>query len=221
MPSMTAPCSGPSVIVTSTVFGDLDGSIFCVPTWNTLSPNFRVCLSPSKMMMNPFSWSAGSSMPPITLDSMFQEPWNFLVSFSTSALSSANALDQPRAAKPTTQHKAARETQNRVMLHLTRLSEECSAQAPQGRLFHLRNLDEIAAGVVKHSRDDWPHLHGRLREANTRRNEALIFRIHVLDVKRVERNPILHERLLEWLDRRVLVRFQHKFHAPRVFRRDD
>ena len=77
MPSMTVPLFGPSVIVTSMVFGDLDGSSFCVPTWITSSPFLTVCLSPSKVTMNPFSSSAGSSLPPVSLDSIVQVPWNF------------------------------------------------------------------------------------------------------------------------------------------------
>src|SRR5262245_48901599 len=47
-------------------------------------------------------------------------------------------------------------------------------------LFHLGDLDEITAGVIKDGRPDGPHVHGRLSEANTRGDEALIFRIYVL-----------------------------------------
>src|SRR5262249_14318308 len=88
---MTAPFSGPSVIVTSTVFGDLDGSIFSVPTWTTWSPFFTVNLLPSKTKISSFSSSAGSFWPPASLDSNDHVPWNFLSSFSISALSSAHA----------------------------------------------------------------------------------------------------------------------------------
>src|SRR5438874_12463049 len=54
MPSMTVPLFTPSVTVTSMVFGDLDGSSLCVPTWITSSPFLTVCLRPSKVRMRPF-----------------------------------------------------------------------------------------------------------------------------------------------------------------------
>src|SRR5260370_14849932 len=116
MPSMTVPLFGPSVIVTSMVFGDLDGSSFCVPTWTTSSPFLTVCLSPSKVRMNPFSSPAGSSLPPDSLDSNVQVPWNFLTSFSRFALSSARVPDPPGVVKPTAQNSAAREIRILVLL---------------------------------------------------------------------------------------------------------
>src|SRR5262245_9511543 len=118
MPSMTAPLFGPSVMVTSMALGDLDGSSFCVPTWITLSPFLTVCLSPSKVTMNPFRSSAGSSLPPVTLDSIVQAPWNFLTSFSRSALSSARVPELADAAKPTAQHSAAKEIRIPVFLDM-------------------------------------------------------------------------------------------------------
>src|SRR5216683_578005 len=109
MPSITVPLFGPSVIVTSMVFGDLDGSSLCVPTWTTSSPFLTVCLSPSKVRMSPFSSPAGSSLPPDSLDSNVQVPWNFLTSFSRSTLSSARVPDPLGVVKPTAQNSAARE----------------------------------------------------------------------------------------------------------------
>src|SRR5262249_19235914 len=118
MPSMTAPLFGPSVMVTSMVFGDLDGSIFCVPTWTTLSPILRVCLSPSKVTMNSFRSLAGSFLPPVSLDSIVQVPWNFLSSFSTSALSSARAPVPPDAVSTRVQSIVTSAIRIRVLLHL-------------------------------------------------------------------------------------------------------
>src|SRR5271169_4542036 len=118
MPSMTVPLCGPSVIVTSIVLGDLDGSSFCVPTWITSSPFLTVCFSPSKVTTNIFKWSAGSSSPPVTLDSNVQVPWNFLASFSSSALSSATVPDPPDAAKPMAQNTTAEDIRILVLLDL-------------------------------------------------------------------------------------------------------
>src|SRR5437764_420712 len=120
MPSMTAPLFGPSVIVTSMVFGDLDGSTFWVPTWITSSPLLTVCLSPSKVRTIPFSSPVGSSLPPASLDSKVQVPWNLRTSFSRSALSSARVPDPPDAAKPTAQNSAAREIRIPVLLDMER-----------------------------------------------------------------------------------------------------
>src|SRR5439155_194825 len=84
MPSMTVPLFGPSTIVTSMVFGDFDGSSFCVPTWITSSPFLTVCLSPSKVRMNPFSSPAGSSFPPASLQRLVR-PCSFIhVAFASS-----------------------------------------------------------------------------------------------------------------------------------------
>src|SRR5262245_23987713 len=44
MPSMTAPLFGPSLMVTSMAFGDLDGSSFWAPTMITSSPLFASVL---------------------------------------------------------------------------------------------------------------------------------------------------------------------------------
>src|SRR5207302_1918693 len=118
MPSMTVPLFRPSVIVTSMVFGDLDGSSFCVPTWITASPFLTVCLSPSKVRRRPFSSPVGSSLPPVSLDSNVQVPWNLLTSFSRSALSSARVPDPPDAAKPTAQNSAATEIRIPVLLDM-------------------------------------------------------------------------------------------------------
>src|SRR5262245_32844379 len=175
MPKMTVPLPGPSATVPSRVFGDLDGSSFWVAAWITLSPTLTVYLSPSKMTVMPLKLSIGISLPPASTDSTVQVPWNFLSSFSTSPLSPAHAPDQPSAAKPTALNSAARETLNRFMLHLTRLTVECAAKAPRIALFHLGHLDQITAGVVKNGGDDGPHLHGRLREANSRADETLEF----------------------------------------------
>src|SRR5215510_8373543 len=171
--------------------------------------------------MNPFSRSGGIAMPPVSLDSMVQAPWNFLTSFSRSALSSAGAPVPPDAANPTAQNIAASEILNRFILHLTRFGDERAAKAPRIALFHLGDLYEITAGVVKDGRGNWPHVHGRLSEAKSRANETFVFRVHILHAKRREGNPVLHERPFERLDRRVLVRFQHELHAVRVVRRYD
>src|SRR5438132_4618677 len=117
MPSMTVPLFGPSATVTSMVFGDLDGSSFCVPTWITSSPFLTVCLRPSKVRMSAFSSPTGSFSPPASLDSNVQVPWNFLTSFSRSAFSSARMPDPPDAAKPRAQSSAT--TEIRMMFSLT------------------------------------------------------------------------------------------------------
>src|SRR5438132_9403750 len=109
MPSMTIPLFGPSAIVTSMIFGDLDGSSFCVPTWITSSPFLTVCLRPSRVRMSAFSSPIGSFSLPVSLDSNVQVPWNFPTSFSRSAFSSAKVPDPPDAANPTAQNNATRE----------------------------------------------------------------------------------------------------------------
>src|SRR5262249_36158303 len=67
----------------------------------------------------------------------------------------------------------------RLMMH-SDIAVERLAKAPWISLFHLGNLDEIPAGVVKNGRGDWPHVHGRLSEANSRVDETLVFRVHIL-----------------------------------------
>src|SRR5262249_37074655 len=118
MPSITFPLFGPSVIVTSMVFGDFDTSSFCVPTWITSSPFLTVCFSPSKVRMNSFSSSVGRSVPPASLDSNVQEPWNFLVSFSRSSLSSSRVAEPADAARPTAQQRAAKKIRIPVLLDM-------------------------------------------------------------------------------------------------------
>src|SRR5262245_51289931 len=118
MPSMTAPLFGPSLMVTSMAFGDLDGSSFWVPTWITSSPFLTVCLSPSKMTMSPFRSPGGIALPPVSLDSMVQVPWNFLTSFSRFALSSARMPDPTDAAKPTVQNNATRQIRIPALLDI-------------------------------------------------------------------------------------------------------
>src|SRR5262245_7681434 len=183
MPRMTVPLPGPSATVPSMAFGHLHGSSFWVAFWITWSPILTVYLSPSKVTVIPLNRSIGTSLPPDSTDATVQSPWNFLSSFSRSTLSSAHAPVTPDAAKLTAQNSAVRETRNRFMLHLTRVWGERTVQALGIPLLHLGHLDQIATGVVKNGRGNGPHVHGRLRKVNTRRNEALIFRIHVLDVK--------------------------------------
>src|SRR5262249_51154863 len=153
MPSMTAPLFGPSVMVTSMAFGDFDGSSFWVPTWITLSPILTVCLSPSKMTMNSFNSPGGIAMPPVSLDSMVQVPWNFLTSFSRSALSSARAPDPPDAAKPTAQNSAAREIRIPVLLDMKRTAILLPNAKLSGRLTREKSSKRATAisvaGLVK------------------------------------------------------------------------
>src|SRR5262249_38126933 len=60
------------------------------------------------------------------------------------------ADDMFTAAKPTTQHSAAREIRIPVLLDMW------DSETPRITLFHLGNLDEIPAGVVKDGRGDGP-----------------------------------------------------------------
>src|SRR5205807_8432302 len=105
---------------TSMVFGDFDGSSFCMPPWITSAPFLTLCLSPSKMRMSPFSLPAGSSLPPDSCDWNVQVPWNFFTSFSRSTLSSANVPDPPDVVKPTAQNSATREIRIPVLLDMYR-----------------------------------------------------------------------------------------------------
>src|ERR1700680_1321695 len=118
MPSMTAPLFGPSATVTSRVFGDLDGSSFCVAAWISSSPFLTVYLSPSNVTVIPLNSAAGTSLPPASTDSNVQVPWNFLSSFSTSALSSARAPVPPDAVSTSVQSSVTSAIRIRVLLHL-------------------------------------------------------------------------------------------------------
>src|SRR5262245_1208731 len=122
MPGMTDPFPKPSVTVPSKVLGDLDASSFCVPTWTTSLPFLTVYLSPSKVTVTSFIASAGIFLPPDSMVSIVQVPWNFLSSFSRSALSSARMLDPPDTARQHAQNSTARQILNRRILHLTRLA---------------------------------------------------------------------------------------------------
>src|SRR5438105_8887499 len=118
MPSMTAPLFGPSATVTSRVFGDLDGSSFWVAAWITSSPFLTVYLSPSKVTVIPLNSAAGTFLPPASTDSNVQVPWNFLSSFSTSALPFARAPVPPHAVSTRPQSSVISALRIRVLLHL-------------------------------------------------------------------------------------------------------
>src|SRR5438552_2610391 len=118
MPSMTAPLFGPSATVTSRAFGDLDGSSSCVAAWITWSPFLTVYLSPSKVTVIPLNSAAGTSLPPASTDSNVQVPWNFLSSFSTSALSSARTPVPPDAVSTRVQSSVPSAIRSWVLLHL-------------------------------------------------------------------------------------------------------
>lgn len=60
-----------------------------------------------------------------------------------------------------------------------------------------RDLNEVAAGVVKDRRGHGSHRDRRLSESNSRRSKPLVFRVHVLDRERCKRNPVIHECPLE------------------------
>src|SRR5262245_11237768 len=68
--------------------------------------------------MNSFSSSVGSSLPPASLDSNVQVPWNFLASFSRSSFSPARVPEPADAARPTAQHSAAKEIRIPVLLDM-------------------------------------------------------------------------------------------------------
>src|SRR5262245_28817024 len=72
-------------------------------------------------------------MPPATLDSIVQVPWNLLTSFSRSALSSAHAPVAPDAVSPTAKNSATREI--RRMVHLTRIEVEREALSSGSHYF--------------------------------------------------------------------------------------
>src|SRR5262245_28931464 len=118
MPRMTVPLPGPSATVPSMAFGDLDGSSFWLAFWITSSPTLTVYLSPSKVTVIPLKLSIGISMPPATTDSTVQVPWNFLSSFSTSALSPARAPVPPDAVSTNMHSSVASTIRIRVLLYL-------------------------------------------------------------------------------------------------------
>src|SRR3954451_23853252 len=118
MPRMTAPLLGPSVTLASRLFGDLDGSSFWVAASTTVSPALTEYLSPLKVTVIPLNRSAGSFLPPASTDSNVQVPWNFLTSFSTSALSSARAAGPPDAESPRAQSSVTSAIRIRVLLHI-------------------------------------------------------------------------------------------------------
>src|SRR5947209_2962226 len=133
MPSMTAPLFGPSATVTSRAFGDLDGSSFCVAAWITSSPFLTVYLSASKVTVITLNSAAGTSLPPASTDSNVQVPWNFLSSFSTSALSPARPPVPPDAVSTRVQSSVTSAIRIRVLLHLhltTMVSLNDPAQQP-------------------------------------------------------------------------------------------
>src|SRR5262245_15652342 len=117
MPRTTVPLPTPSATVPSRVFGDLDGSTFCVAVWITMSPTLTVYLSPSKVTVIPLNRSIANGLPADSTDSTVQVPWNFLSSFSTSALSSARALGTD-ASSPSVQNNVTTAIRIHVLLHL-------------------------------------------------------------------------------------------------------
>src|SRR6516164_4315921 len=135
MPSITAPLFTPSATVRSTVFGDLDGSSFSVPTWITSSPFLTVNLPPSKVTVIPLKSAAGACLPPTSTDSNVQVPCNFLSSFSTSALSSAHAAVPPDAVSTRVQSSVTPAIRIAVLLHLhlTRMCRRMPQLSRRGR----------------------------------------------------------------------------------------
>src|SRR5581483_7145939 len=115
MPRMTPPLFGPSVTFASKVFGDLGGSSFIVAASTTLSSRLTEYLSPSKLTVIPLNWAAGISLPPASTDWNVQAPWNFLSSFSTSALSSAIARVPPDAVSARVQNSVKKAIRMRVL----------------------------------------------------------------------------------------------------------
>src|SRR5262249_24494198 len=104
-----------------------------------------------KMRTRPFNSPAGSPLPPVSLDSNVQVPWNFLTSFARSALSSARVPDPPGAAKPTAQNKATREIRIPDLLDMERTaillpSEPAQRPGPQ---FGLWCCPEVPAAPAR------------------------------------------------------------------------
>src|SRR5262245_57074817 len=150
MPGMTVPLFTPSTTVTSRVFGDLDGSSFCLAAWITSSPFLTVYLSPSKVTVIPLNSAAGTSLPPASTDSYLQVPWNFLSSFSTSALSSARAPVPADAASTRAQSSATSTIRIRVLLHLHLTTMACPndpAQPPGPPADQVTTKGQAAAPV--------------------------------------------------------------------------
>src|SRR5204862_4344951 len=77
-----------------------------------------VYLQPPKLTPLPLSSAAGPSLPPASTYSNVQVPWNFLSSFSTSALSSARAPVPPDAVSTRAQSSVTSAIRMRVLLHL-------------------------------------------------------------------------------------------------------
>src|SRR5205807_4286183 len=77
-----------------------------------------VYLSPAKVTVIPLNSVAGTSLPPASTDSNVQVPWNFLSSFSTSALSPARAPVPPDAVSPRVQSSVTSAIRIWVLLHL-------------------------------------------------------------------------------------------------------
>src|SRR5262249_55699226 len=77
-----------------------------------------VYLSPSKVTVIPLNRSIGTSLPPASTDSTVQAPWNFLSSFSTSAMSSTRAPVAPDAVSTRVQSSVTSAIRIRVLLYL-------------------------------------------------------------------------------------------------------
>jgi hypothetical protein len=68
----------------------------------------------------------------------------------------------------------------------------------------LRDLNQVAAGVVEDGRRHLTHLRRLLRELNTERREARELLLDVVDGKGCEGNSVADERRLEWFRGRVI-----------------
>src|SRR5690606_10821596 len=80
----------------------------------------------------------------------------------------------------------------------------------------LRDLDQIAAGVVEHGAGHRAHVHRLLGEVHAEGAETLVLGLHVVDGERGERDAVGDQRLLERLRRRVAAGFEHQLRAAGV-----
>src|SRR5258706_15062533 len=85
----------------------------------------------------------------------------------------------------------------------------------------LVNLDQVAAGVVKHRRHGWPHGLRRRFEDDTQLLQALVFLLNIANRKGRQWNALVVNGLLKDPGGGVLVWLQQQLDVARAVGRDD
>src|SRR6478609_11054218 len=80
----------------------------------------------------------------------------------------------------------------------------------------LRQLNQVAAGILQHSRRHRAHRHRRLRERHTQGAKTFVLGLQIVHAKRRERNSVVQQCVFEWAYSGMTIGLQQELRAIAV-----